>query len=92
MKPHTPGPWRVGSVSDVVVAEADEDVVPYYGGSLVAESVAPRDIPLIVAAPELLAACKTVLELLEGALISITEIDMDDVAQLRAVIAKAEGR
>lgn len=63
---HTPGPWRAGSgsggkgsvVSDQLAAGAlgGSDAVDYYGGNLIAESVAPENIPLIGAAPELLQA------------------------------------
>ncbi|WP_440966105.1 hypothetical protein ACL58G_07745 [Massilia sp. GER05] len=61
---HTPGPWRAGSgtggkgsvVSDqlAVGALGGSDAVEYYGGNLIAESIAPENIPLIAAAPELL--------------------------------------
>jgi hypothetical protein len=61
---HTPGPWRAGSgtggkgsvVSDQLAAGAlsGSDAVEYYGGNLIAESVAQENIPLIAAAPALL--------------------------------------
>lgn len=61
---HTPGPWRAGSetggkgsvVSDqlAVGALSGSDAVAYYGGNLIAESIAQENIPLIAAAPELL--------------------------------------
>ena len=60
---HTPGPWRAGSgtsgkgsvVSDQLAIGAlnGSDAVEYYGGNLIAESVAQENIPLIAAAPEL---------------------------------------
>lgn len=63
---HTPGPWRAGSgtggkgsvVSDQLAVGAlnGSDAIEYYGGNLIAESVAPENIQLIAAAPELLAA------------------------------------
>ncbi|MGZ4819362.1 MAG: hypothetical protein ACXVZJ_12090 [Terriglobales bacterium] len=63
---HTPGPWRAGSgtggkgsvVSDQLATGAlnGSEAVDYYGGNLIAESVAQENIPLIAAAPELLEA------------------------------------
>jgi hypothetical protein len=61
---HTQGPWRAGSgtggkgsvISDqlAVGALGGSDAIDYYGGNLIAESVAQENIPLIAAAPELL--------------------------------------
>lgn len=57
---HTPGPWQPGRQSDTVVAAvpaghpSGEDVVRHYGGHLVAESIATRNVPLIATAPTLL--------------------------------------
>lgn len=57
MSAHTPGPWRRGNACNSIVADeptgeiGGSDVVEYYGGHLVAESVADRNIPIIVAAP-----------------------------------------
>jgi hypothetical protein len=55
--------WRKGNcwgsvVSDVLPGDAvpGSDAVEAYGGYLIAESVAPSMIPLISAAPEMLAA------------------------------------
>ncbi len=57
--------WRKGNQSTTVVSDVlPLDAVPgssdeeAYGGYLIAESVAPSMVPLISAAPELLAACK----------------------------------
>lgn len=96
---HTPGPWREGNTVGAVVADADVeggplgyDAFQYYGGNLIAESVAPCNQPLIAAAPEMLAALR-----------QITEYDNCDVCpmcshhmhrgdcSLVALIAKAEG-
>ena len=58
---HTPGPWRLGKRSDDVVADTpaghpeDPESLEFYGGHLVAESIAQRNRRLIAAAPELLA-------------------------------------
>lgn len=57
---HTPGPWIDGNTSDSIVApsssnspDSDND---FYGGCLIAESVAPHNKALIKAAHDLLAA------------------------------------
>jgi len=59
---NTPGPWIDGNTSDSIIApgssyspDTDND---YYGGCLIAETVAPQNKPLIKAAPELLGACE----------------------------------
>lgn len=68
-EPHTPGPWRIGKHPSCVIGSRpgepgraiDGGRVPgdleYYGGELVAESIQRRDVNLIAAAPDLLAAC-----------------------------------
>lgn len=60
---HTPGPWRPGKQSDSIVSDAavqngpgGADCVEYYGGHLIAESVAICNAPVIAAAPEILDA------------------------------------
>lgn len=59
MSGHTPGPFRQGSQKDSIVSDhpvqdgaTGVEDVGYYGGYLVAETVAPRNIPLLAAAPE----------------------------------------
>ena len=55
---HTKTPWRVGSPNRMVSVVADEpvpeiggsDAVDYYGGHLIAESIAPRNAEFIVRA------------------------------------------
>jgi len=97
---HTPGPWRAGKVGDAVVADVSVDGGPlgsdafeHYGGNLIAESVAPCNRPLIVAAPELLQVLK--------AIVAFDQIDARGkrysfdynsplAKQVRAVIVKAE--
>jgi hypothetical protein len=68
MSEHTPGPWRVNwpSGASAVVADTPasafqsggEDSVRYYNGHLIAESISPENLPLIAAAPDLLAALR----------------------------------
>lgn len=62
---HTPGPWRIGANSGAVISDhAVEhgpngcDCVEYYGGHLIAESIAECNRPLIAAAPELIQAAR----------------------------------
>jgi len=55
---HTKTPWRVGNPSQMGSVVADEpvpeiggsDAVGYYGGHLIAESIAPRNAEFIVRA------------------------------------------
>lgn len=52
------GPWRIGDnygavVTDEPIAGQDEECRKAYGGYLVAESIAPKNRPLIAAAPRL---------------------------------------
>ena len=64
---HTPAPWvPVWGESVIVSPEEDsghddEENVREYGGPLVAGSVHQRNMALIAAAPELLAACQLAL-------------------------------
>lgn len=68
---YTPGPWRIGNHGAIIANESaipeahgtsGHDDTEYYGGYLIAESVMPRNIPLIAVAPELLEACEVALE------------------------------
>lgn len=97
MSGHTPGPWRQGSPLDAVVSDSptcrdyltrytSDDEREHYGGYLIAESIAPQDRALIIAAPDLLAACKLTLERL------FSEGMQGGKAALEAAVAKAEER
>jgi len=51
------------------LAMADDPAgVKYYGGAVIAESIAPRNKPIIKAAPALLEACKLWLEAIQNSL------------------------
>ena len=94
---HTQGPWRVGRkgcvVADVPVPEmgGSEDT-HYYGGHMVAESIAEKNGPVIAAAPELLLVALDFDE-------ALTELGLHcecgqadcRTTRLRAAIAKATG-
>lgn len=67
----TPGPWREGKTSDSIISDSGDGVggrdrssFDYYGGYVIAESVAPCNKPLIMAAPALLAVAKQAYETL----------------------------
>jgi hypothetical protein len=99
---HTPGPWRVGRTG-CVVADAEviggpngangPENVAYYGGNLIAESVAPRNAPVLAAAPELLTAARAATHALKSYAHGNGAPDLArEVAKaLDAAIAKAEG-
>lgn len=93
MAKHTPGPWRIGTSGGSVVCDTpvragpktseDESERLYYGGYLVAESIAPQNRPLIAAAPDLLKACERIAD--------EKFLTQAGAAQLVAAIAKARG-
>lgn len=68
---HTKGNWKVGRPGTVVSDKMDElpigkgyDDTDYYGGFLIAESIARNaDAKLMAAAPDLLEACKAFAKL-----------------------------
>lgn len=93
---HTKGPWRRGR-SGSVVSDAHVEGMSganepeYYGGNIVAESVAEQNADLISAGPDLYEALGNLLPCLE----SMEHPSPWLAGQLmlaRAAIAKAEGR
>lgn len=97
----TPGPWHGCAVQpDAIIADSPlgiwrleacdphrlDEERDHFGGYLVAESVAPPNRPLIIAAPDMLEACREALPWLEQ------RGNTGIVARVRAAIAKAEGR
>lgn len=70
-------------------AEASE--VAAYGGYLVAESVQPQDRPIIVAAPDLLAACESVLANMAPLIQAGDPLGLESARVLSAVIRAAHG-
>lgn len=83
---------------DAVVADEPvpgimgSDHIEYYGGHCIAESVAPQNCPLIVAAPDLLAAAKAALDVLVPNADVPGDLTRAAADKVRAAIAKAEGR
>ena len=111
METHTKGPWRVNErLLAIVSDEPCTDIlgaenVEHYGGYLIAESIAPINLSIIAAAPELYDALR---ELLTDMVIAqgnmrkaakrdpawegCAEIIQPRVDAARAAIAKAEGK
>jgi len=88
---NTPAPWTQGKASDSIVSascvgidQPDNDT-EFYGGYVICESVHPCNRSLIMAAPDLLAACKAVRFLLfiNGEVVP---------EELDKAITKAEGK
>ncbi len=101
---HTPGPWRAGKDYGAIVANVPTDGpngadhVEAYGGYLVCESVARKNMPIIIAATDLLEAVKSARDVLATAIRANWEGATDDdvsnhvtIKRLDAAIAKATG-
>lgn len=100
---HTPteGPWRISDKAPgTVVADAPvpgvrgSDATEYYGGHLIAESIAPQNLPLIAAARSMFAALQLIANgrevLLDDGTTVMVEQD-DPAAIARAAIRAATG-
>lgn len=97
---HTGGNWKSGKCFDSVVTDAefvrDGDLanghgnVEHYGGLLIAESIAAHNKPVIMAAPELLAALREIVPAYDDA--RAQQHGHEILMRARAAIAKAEGR
>lgn len=92
---HTQGPWRAGKgycvVADYPIPEiGGSDASDYYGGHLICESIAPRNIPIVAAAPELLHQLECALEFIGRC--SDWRGDDPQVDEIRKVISKAKGQ
>ena len=97
MSGHSKGPWRRGLFGAVVCDEPTglpgADDVAYYGGNLVCESVAQKNIPIIAAAPEMYEALQFIESLYDDER-SSGELAMalyEARNMARAVLAKVEG-
>ena len=62
------GNWRKSATGFAIVSDSSDDThhldldsIEGYGGYLVCESVSPKAMPLLLAAPDLLAACERAL-------------------------------
>lgn len=103
---HTGGTWKKGKAFGSIVTDKYEGVeaayspetLETYGGYVIAESVSERNMPILLAAPDLLAACEQALSWLtdwhETALGEIPcgcKTCKVTILPLRAAIAKAKG-
>ena len=102
---HTPGPWRVFNGTDVFPDDDDTEGTRHIAdcnmGNNISSAEAKANACLIAAAPDLLEAGNKVLNYatLDGILSdesrhadSVFAIRLGDLRELRAAIAKAEGR
>lgn len=93
---YTPPPWHAGTGS-WVYSEVDGgglrgyDAVDYYGGYLIAESVADHNKGLVAAAPELLAVVREFLDLQGRRRHPLGQPDEDIAYDAAATAAKAWG-
>lgn len=105
--PHTPGPWTIhGWGEDNYEVNADDETVcnvPGFDDETVDSDRAEANARLIAAAPELLAACRSLVDEIDswvwvnvGGKVRAFEVSGGYAAYLqnlvRAAIAKAEGR
>jgi hypothetical protein len=98
MPKHSPAPWRPGDTADSIVCDApdlgpeDSDARRFYGGGVVAESVAPQNKPAIMAAPKALEACRLLVEHASGNIWRGSWAEFQDVlaaARFQDVLAAA---
>ena len=100
METHTKGPWRVNErLLAIVSDEPCTDIlgaenVEHYGGYLIAESIAPINLSIIAAAPEMYEAIAAIATAMNLGYIpnEILSEGSPILEGLRAAIAKAEGK
>lgn len=89
MSTHTPGPWYVrGDQGQLLWCDARHIYAPEASNRCVDAKVSLADARLMAAAPDLLAACTTVLDALEFHYPSMHH----SIGVLRSAIAKATGK
>lgn len=90
---HTPGPWQVVEASEFIIIHADEGAISVAGMPTEYEDKATvlADARLIAAAPELLEACKKLLESTWDIVVPSHPTLANTQAQAQAAIAKAGG-
>jgi len=94
MTKHTPGPWAVADVGEVVVCATGRTLCDVYSSFGTGEEQADADARLIAAAPDLLAALEAFVEAEHAASIGWRAFGMyvDAVDAAKAAIAKARGQ
>ena len=95
MDDHTPGEWTLDpSDACVVIRVEDEYDESHANDRVIAEVILPCDGPVVAASPDLLAAARMAVPLLDLLLPFDKRIDLwrrRATQALRAAIAKAEG-
>lgn len=100
---HTKGPWENGNVGDAIISKHPnaiagpsytKDVLDYYGGAVICESVNSEDKPIIKAAPEMYEAMKRIPQQRHGSFedgwtVFLTGYQMKAIED---ILLKAEGR
>lgn len=96
MTTYTPGPWVKGKCGGSVVNPNLKNEEPFgfgcdkfYGGKVICESVSPQNLALICAAPDLLVACKELIEVFYN--VYRKPINNKTLDFAKTAIAKAEG-
>lgn len=94
----TPGPWRQSpGASDAIISDTcperypcldDADCLAHYGGYVIAESVLPENMAIIIASPDLLEACERALRWMG---VCTLDDEQETLNLLRLAIAKAHG-
>lgn len=97
---HTKGPWIRSKAGGTIISEhtnglgeQGKECTEYYGGNVIAETVAECNMPLIMAAPDMLDAMKMASEIIKDSWNGdpMCEPDCQAWHILQAAIAKAEG-
>lgn len=93
MAAHTPGPWSEEGGTIYGSPGRHNNPLQRPVADVVAQGKDTRaNAALIIAAPDLLKACRAALEKVSGTNIMGEEVEPRLCAQLRTAIAKAEGR
>lgn len=90
---HTPGPWQINHHKPFQVCDADGEVRGCSPIAVMHGSVAEKtyNARLIAAAPELLAALETSLQMMIVESYDLNSDWADGIAEIRAAIVKAKG-
>lgn len=97
---HTKGNWTIGKFGGSVVTDiipedyktgSGHDATDYYGGFLIAESIRDQDKKLIAAAPDLLEACKQLIDAphFEHFAARLNNQEMKGIEMIKVAIKKA---
>lgn len=85
---HTPGPWTVADVCEVVVCATGRTLCDVYSSPATGDEQADNDARLIAAAPDLLAACEALARSFNAVTYAAWTPEMHAAV---AAIAKAKG-